>query len=82
MIDSGVSGIMLKRAVKMSHIRVMVSSVEVTRSDACSNARAVEAARAVGFVKVVICAHSFYFIKLKYCMVVRVGKITLDYCPY
>ena len=82
MIDSEVSGIMLKKAAKMSHIRSMVLSVEVARSDACSNARAVDAARAVGFVKLVICAHSVYFIKLKYCMSVRGGKFTLDCCPY
>lgn len=82
MIDSEVSGIMLKKAAKMSHIRSMVLSVEVARSDACSNVRAVDAARAVGFVKLVICAHSVYFIKLKYCMSVRGGKFTLDCCPY
>ena len=51
---------------------------DAARSDACSNARAVEAARAVGFVKVVICASSFYFLKLKCCMAVRAAKTAPD----
>ena len=66
----------------MSHMRLMALSAEAARSDACSNARVVDAARAVGFVKVVICASSFYFIKLKCCMSVRGGKSALDWGVY
>ena len=82
MIHSGVSRIMPKRAAKMSHMRLMALSAEAARSDACSNARAVDAARAVGFVKVVICASSFYFLKLKCCMSVRAEKTAPNWDIY
>ena len=45
----------------MSHMRLIALSADAAKLDACSNARAVDAARAVGFVNVVICASSFYF---------------------
>ena len=78
MIQSGVSRIMPMSAAKKSHMRLIALSADAARSDACSNARAVEAARAVGFVKVVICASSFYFLKLKCCMSVRAAKTAPD----
>ena len=73
MIQTGVSRIMPRSEAKMSHIRLIALSADAAKSDACSNASAVDAARAVGFVKVVICASSFYFLKLKYCRSVRGG---------
>jgi len=71
MIHTGVSRMMPISEAIMSHMRLMALSADAAKSDACSNARAVEAARAVGFIKVVICASSFYFFKLKYCRSVR-----------